>query len=118
MPVPWLTVGKLVLNNLDTIMNVVRPAFTRQKVDQAADRNELLNQQIAELQAAAANNAEQIRQLAAQFKEVVEAIAQSAAEMQAERAARRRLVRVAVVLGGLALACSLAALWGVYGGAA
>lgn len=115
MPVPWLVVGKLVLSNLDTIMNVVRPAFTRQKLDQAADRNELLNQQIAELQAAAANNAEQIRQLAAQLKEVVEAIAQSAVEMQAERAARRRLMYLAVTIAGVSLLCSIAALWGVYG---
>ena len=116
MPVPWLAVGKLVLNNLDTIMNVVRPAFTRQKPDQAADPNALLDRQIAELQAAAASNAEQIRQLAAQLKEVVEAIAQSAAEASAERAARRRAVQVAVVMSAVALIASAAALWSVLGG--
>jgi hypothetical protein len=33
MAVPWLVVGKLVLNNLDTIMGVVKPAFTRKQVD-------------------------------------------------------------------------------------
>ncbi len=115
MPVPWLTVGRLVLGNLDTIMNVVRPAFTRQKIDEAADRNALLNQQIAELQAAAASNAEQVRQLAAQLKEVVAALAQSAAEVTAERAARRRMVQVAITMAGVALLCSFAALWGAYG---
>ena len=86
MPVPWLSLGKLVLGNLDTIMNVVRPVFTRRKLDEAADRTALLNQQIAELQTAAASNAEQIKQLAAQLKEVVAALAQSATDATAERA--------------------------------
>jgi uncharacterized membrane-anchored protein YhcB (DUF1043 family) len=115
MPVPWLTVGKLVLGNLDTILGVVRPAFTRKKLEEAADRTALLDQQIAELQAAAASNAEQVKQLAEQLKEVVAALAQSAAEVQAERAARRRLSQLALTLAGVAIVCSLAALWGAYG---
>jgi septal ring factor EnvC (AmiA/AmiB activator) len=115
MPVPWLTVGKLVLANLDTILNVVRPAFTRKKLDEAQDRTALLNQQIAELQTAAASNAEQVKQLAAQLKEVVAALAQSAAEAAAERAARRRVIQLALTIAGVALVASIAALWGTYG---
>jgi len=115
MPVPWLTVGKLVLGNLDTIMNVVKPGFTRKKLDENSERAALLNQQIAELQAAAASNAEQVNQLAAQLKEVVAALAQSAAEVTAERAARRRLVVVAVTLAGIALVGSVTSLWAVFG---
>jgi DNA anti-recombination protein RmuC len=115
MPVPWLTVGKLVLGNLDTIMNVVRPGFTRKKLDENSERAELLNQQIAELQAAAASNAEQIKQLAAQLKEIVGALAQSAAEVSAERAARRRIVNMALGVAGLALLCSVIALWNTFG---
>ncbi len=118
MPLPWLTVGKLVLGNLDTIMNVVRPAFTRKKLDDAADRTALLNQQIAELQTAASSNAEQVKQLAEQLKEVVAALAQSAAEVSAERAARRRIVRLALGLSVLALLGSAVALWNTFGGAA
>jgi uncharacterized membrane-anchored protein YhcB (DUF1043 family) len=114
MPVPWLTVGKLVLGNLDTIVNVVRPAFTRKKLEEVPDRTALLDQQIAELQAAAAGNAEQVRQLAAQLKEVVEALAQSAAEAAAERAARRRIVQLALTLAGIALVCSALALWAAF----
>ena len=71
MPVPWLVVGNLVLGNLDKIMAVVRPGFTRRKIDAVDTQTDLLNQQIAELQAAAAANAEQIRALAAQLKDVV-----------------------------------------------
>jgi septal ring factor EnvC (AmiA/AmiB activator) len=114
MPVPWLTVGKLVLGNLDTIMNVVRPAFTRKKLDDAADRTALLNQQIAELQTAAAGNAEQVKQLAEQLKEVVAALAQSAAEVSAERAVRRRIANLALGLAALALLGSVVALWGAF----
>ena len=62
MPVPWLAVGSLVLSNLDKIMAVMKPAFTRQKIDALDNQTDLLNQQIAELQAAAAANAEQIAQ--------------------------------------------------------
>ena len=110
MPVSWLTVGKLVLGNLDTIMNVVRPVFTRKKLDETADRTTLLNQQIAELQSAAAGNAEQIKQLAAQLKEVVEALEQSAAEATADRAARKRLINVSLATAAVALMCSLFAI--------
>lgn len=115
MPVPWLTVGKLVLGNLDTILGVVRPAFTRKKLEEAADRTALLDQQIAELQAAAASNAEQVAQLAGQLKEVVAALAQSAAEVQADRLARRRMMQVSVAMSGLALVASIVALWRVFG---
>ena len=52
MAVPWLAVGKLVLSNLDTIIGVVKPGFTRKKVDGLPSQTDLLNQQIAELQAA------------------------------------------------------------------
>ena len=116
MPVPWLALGSLVLGNLDNIMKVVRPVFTRKKLEDVTDRTALLDQQIAELQAAAASNAEQIRELAVQLKEVVAALAQSAAEVSAERAARLRMARMALVLAGVALVFSAGALWGAFGG--
>lgn len=115
MPVPWLTVGKLVLGNLDSILGVVRPAFTRKKMEEADERTRLLNQQIAELQAAAATNAEQVKDLALQLKEVVAALEQTAVDAAAERASRKRLLNVALGLGGVALLVSLGALWAVLG---
>jgi hypothetical protein len=107
MPVPWLVVGKLVLSNLDTIIGVVRPAFTRKKVDEAPNPTDLLNQQIAELQTAASNNAEQIAKLAAQLKEVVAALEQAGTEAAAQRARIRKLAFVAI--GVSVLAVTLAA---------
>jgi chromosome segregation ATPase len=110
MAVPWLVVGKLVLGNLDTILSVVKPAFTRKKVEALPSQVDLLNQQIAELQAAAAGNAEQIKQLAAQLKEVVAALAQAATDAASERAAARKLSRAAIVCSSFALMVGVVAL--------
>ena len=58
MPVPWIAVGSIVLSNLDKIMAVVKPAFTSKPIEvppnqpDLARQSELLNRQIAELQAA------------------------------------------------------------------
>jgi predicted HAD superfamily Cof-like phosphohydrolase len=112
MAVPWLAVGTLVLTNLDKIMNVVKPGFTRKKVEVASAQFDLLNQQIAELQSAASTNAEQISQLAAQVKEVVEALAQAGANAAAERAMMRRLVTIAITLAVVSIALGVWALVG------
>jgi len=110
MAVPWLAVGNLVLNNLDKIIGVVKPGFTRKKVEVASAQFDLLNQQIAELQGAASTNAEQIAQLAAQVKEVVEALAQAAAVAATERAAVRRLSYLAIAASALAVILAVVAL--------
>ena len=110
MALPWLTVGKLVLGNLDTIIGVVKPAFTRKKVDALPSQTDLLNQQIAELQAAASSNAEQIKQLAAQVKELVASLAQAATEAAAQRAAARRWALAAIAISGVAVVLAVVAL--------
>jgi uncharacterized protein YukE len=110
MAVPWLAVGNLVLNNLDKIIGVVRPGFTRKKVEVASAQFDLLNQQITELQSAASTNAEQIRNLAAQVKEVVEALAQAGAAAAEQRAAARRWSVIAVALSAVAVLISAGAL--------
>ena len=103
MPLPWLAVGQLVLSNLDTIIGVVKPAFTRKKVDALPSQTDLLNQQISELQAAASSNADQIRQIAAQFKEIVAAIEQAAMNAQSERDKLRKLCLVAMAISLVAI---------------
>jgi hypothetical protein len=110
MAVPWLAVGSLVLGNLDKIMAVVRPAFTRRKLDSAGTETDLLNQQIAELQAAAAANAEQIRVLAEQLKDVVAALEQAGTEAARERAVTRRIAIAAAVLGVVGIGLGVAGL--------
>jgi hypothetical protein len=110
MAVPWLVVGNLVLGNLDKIMAVVRPGFTQKKIDSLHSQTDLLNQQIAELQAASAANAEQIRTLALQLKDVVAALEQAGTEASAERAMTRRIAYAALLVGAAALAMGVFAL--------
>jgi hypothetical protein len=109
MGVPWLAVGSLVLGNLDKIMAVVRPGFTRRNAA-ATGTTDLLDQQITELQTAAAANAEQVRALAAQLKDVVSALEQAGVAAAEERAATRRLALLALVLGTVGCALGVVAL--------
>jgi outer membrane murein-binding lipoprotein Lpp len=111
MAVPWLVVGNLVLGNIDKIMAVVRPGFTQKKIDSLHSQTDLLNQQIAELQSASAANAEQIRALAIQLKDVVGALEQAGSEAAKERAVTRRIAYVALGLGVAALATGIFALF-------
>ena len=108
MALPWLAVGQLVLTNLDTIIGVVKPAFTRKKVEGLPSQTDLLNQQILELQAAASSNADQIRQLAAQLKEVVAALELAARSAQSERQELRRLCLVAMAISLISLVAVIA----------
>jgi len=107
MVLPWLAAGKLVLANLDTIIGVVKPAFTRKKVDAIPNQSDLLNQQIAELQAASSSNVEQIRDLAAQLKQVVTALDQAALNAAAERERPRKLCLVAITLSVIAIIAAI-----------
>lgn len=111
MAVPWLVVGQLVLSNLDKIIGVVKPGFTRKKGDPPAP-NDLVGQQIAELQAAASNNAEQIAAVATQVKELIASLAQAAEESARQRAAARRLALVATVVSVVAFTLAAIALIG------
>jgi hypothetical protein len=109
MAVPWLVVGNLVLSNLDKIMSVVRPGFTRNRIETLA-QTDLLNQQIAELQSASAANAEQVRQLAAELKQVVAALEQAGMEATEQRVVIRRLAVTAFAVALFSLGLAVAAL--------
>jgi hypothetical protein len=62
------------------------------------------------LQAASAANAEQIRTLALQLKDVVAALEQAGTEASAERAMTRRIAYAALLVGAAALAVGVFAL--------
>ena len=104
MPTPWLAIGNLVLKNLDAILGVVTPAFTRKKADQAFQQTELVSQQIAELQAASSGNTERIKELAGQLKQVVTTLEQAALEVAAERRKTRLLCVAAIALSFISIA--------------
>jgi methyl-accepting chemotaxis protein len=108
MALPWLAVGQLVLANLETIIGVVKPAFTRKKVEALPSQTDLLNQQISELQAAASSNADQIGQLAAQLKEVVAGLEQAARNAQSERRKLGTLCFVAMAISLVSIVAVIA----------
>ncbi len=95
---------KAILPHVSDIVSTVRPAFTRRKPEAAPATGDLLQQQIAELQAAAAQNADHIKELAAQLQGTVAALEQAAATAEAR-------LRRAVVLCAVATAISVVSLF-------
>jgi len=102
---------KAILPHVSDVVSAVKPVFTRKKAGVApAAGGDLVQQQIAELQAAAAQNADHIKELAAQLQSTVAALEQAAA--LAETRLRRAVVMCAVAmsLSVVALFVALAAL--------
>src|SRR5262245_20205308 len=95
---------KAILPHVGDVVSAVRPAFTRKKVEAPASAGELLQQQIAELQTAAAQNADHIKELAAQLQSTVSALEQAAALAEAR-------LRRAVVMCAVAMAFSVVSLF-------
>ena len=107
MAVTWLAAGKLVLANLDTIVGVAKPLFTRKKVESLPSQTDLINQLISELQAASSSNTEQIKELAVQLKQVVNAFDLAELNAAAEREKARRLVIAAISISTLSLVVTI-----------
>lgn len=101
---PWILPAlKAVLPHVKTIYDTAAPVFTRKKADAVPDPTALLQQQIAELQNAAAQNTAHVKELAAQLQSTVAALQEAAA------LAESRMRRVTII-AALAVAFSLAAL--------
>ncbi len=96
---------KAILPHVSDVVSAVRPVFTRRKTGAvAANPGDLAQQQIAELQAAAAQNADHIKELAAQLQSTVAALESAAATAEAR-------LRRAVVMCAVAMALSVVALF-------
>jgi hypothetical protein len=75
----WLIPAlKAVLPHIGTIISAAAPVFTKKKIEATANQAALLQQQIGELQAAAAQNSAHIKELAAQLQSTVAALEQAA----------------------------------------
>src|SRR6185436_5507508 len=94
---------KAILPHVSDVVSAVRPVFTRKKVESATG-GDLVQQQIAELQTAAAQNADHIKELAAQLQSTVAALEQAAALAEAR-------LRRAVVMCAVAMAISVVSLF-------
>ncbi len=102
MPAWLIPALKAVLPHVGTIVSVAAPAFTRMKSG-AADNPATVQQQIAELQAAASQNAANIRELAEQLQVTVKALEQAAAVAEARQRKLMLLGMGAMALSALAL---------------
>ena len=98
----WLPALKLILTHVGTIIKTTSPAFTRKTAE--------ASEQIAELQAAATENAANIRELAAQLQTTVTAIEQAAAAAEATMRRTFVLAVTALVLSLLSAGLMLAML--------
>ena len=96
---------KAILPHVSDVVSAVKPVFTRKRVEVTpATGGDLVQQQIAELQAAAAQNADHIKELAAQLQSTVAALEQAAALAEAR-------LRRAVVMCAVAMAISVVSLF-------
>jgi len=101
---PWILPAlKAILPHVKTIYDTAAPVFTKKKAELAPDPTVVLQQQIAELQAASAQNSANVKELAAQLQSTVAAL-QEAASL-----AEHRLRRVTII-AAVAVAFSLSAL--------
>ena len=104
---PWIIPAlKAVLPHVKTIYDTAAPVFTKKKADMVPDPTPLLQQQIAELQSASAQNTAHVKELAGQLQSTVAAL-QEAAQLAEHRL--RRVVILAAVAGALSVVALLAA---------
>ena len=94
MPSWFLPALKAVLPHVGDILSVAKPAFTKRKPDAAANQPDLVQQQIAELQAAVSLQSSHIKELAAQLENTITALEK--AGQLAEARLRRVLIFTAV----------------------
>jgi hypothetical protein len=108
---PWILPAlKAVLPHVGTIITATKPVFTKKPPEAAPDpapgQPGVVAQQIAELQAAASQNAANIRELAQQLQSTVAALEQAAtvADARLRRAIILAAASVAVALVSLGVA--------------
>lgn len=108
---PWIIpVLKAVLPHVKTIYDTAVPVFTKKRLEGAPDPT-VLPQQIAELQAAAAQNAANVKELAAQLQSTVAALEQAAALAEGRL---RRVTIIAAIASAFALSAFFIALVAVF----
>ena len=97
---------KAVLPHVKTIYDTAAPVFTKKKAEAVSEPTLLLQQQISELQSAAAQNTSHVKELAAQLQSTVAALQEGAALAEHRL---RRVTIIAAVSGALSLCALLVA---------
>jgi methyl-accepting chemotaxis protein len=107
----WLfPVVKAILPHVGAIVTAGAPAFTTRKTDDGGTAR-LMQQQIAELQAAASQNAHHINELAEHLQRTVAAIQQAAAAAESRAQRITTLCNIAIGASVAAVLLSLVAIF-------
>src|SRR3954471_18424601 len=101
---------KLILPHVGNIVAAAKPAFTKLRNGDPAEQTNVVQQQIAELQAAASENATHIKELAEQLRLTVATLEKGAADTEARI---KRAYAIAVAAALLALIALAAACYGL-----
>lgn len=104
----WFAAIKTILPHLGPIIAAASPAFTRRRG--GAQHDGLLQEQIAELQAAAAQNAKHVTELAARMQDTLGALERAAAQLEERLHMLKVLSAIAIGLSVLAICVALAAI--------
>ncbi len=92
----WLPIIKAAIPHIAQIVTVALPMFTSRSEN--AERDALTTQQIKELQEAATQNAESVRELATQLRNTFESLESAATDLQKELGRQKQLIILALVL--------------------
>ena len=101
---------KAILPHVGTIVGAAAPVFTRKTAEKETDPLVLLGKQIAELQAAAAKNADDTKELAGQLQGVVTTLEKAATETESRLRRAFVLSSAAIVVSVCAVGVAIAAL--------
>lgn len=111
--IPWHLVVKAVLPHVADIVSAAGPVFTKRKGgDPSAVQPAVLQEQINELQAAAAHNNQTIKELASQLQTTIAALEQGAldADLKVKRA-----YSLCYIAGAVSLVSAGLSLFAVFG---
>ena len=92
----WAPIIKTAIPHIAQIVTVALPMFTSKSEN--AERDALTTQQIKELQKAATQNAESVRELATQLRNTFESLESAATGLQKELGRQKQLIILALVL--------------------
>ena len=101
----WIPLLKTALPYVVQVLSVAIPAFTSKVGDKKT--SEVIPEQIVELQAAATQNAESVKILAAQLKDTIEGIDEAANKLQEELKLLRRQFIIVSVIAVISILCAL-----------
>lgn len=104
----WLPVIKAAIPHLAQVVTVALPMFTSRSEN--ADRDALIARQINELQEAATQNAESVKELATQLQSTFEGLESAATDLQKQLKRQKQLTVVMLILSTAAIALGSLAL--------